>query len=435
MENLTTDIHNHADISVNLNTTDNKNFSLNFSETEKFIDYLLTNKSLLPPSLQQSLLGLIAQLQKLLVNKDSDKDNTFSLKRLCLTLIERDPNLQDRVAQDLSSSKKLICTKDAKEELLKRLQNLSPSFSENTKSLASLLRFLCEILLNLTNKKLLGAGLEHDLISANIAIPRYNLGIKHQICAERILQASLAYICLNQQDYLLDLAKKTKEINKVPKKRIDSQRTTAQIMTHYLRRALEEFPEGTNYLDTLKYNKKDEEVKRYQDDLSEQTAKRIHDIIAKAANIAKAGNLIENKDPTIASSFEARATERHHLAKTLNDKKDDLKSDASQLSLKELAARASRLQEQFRKERQRLASEGKLPDPAKMPQPPKAPVKSIAKNQEEREILPREIESTGDPKQDQILRSLSSLASRSQVVAASIKAQQNPHNSDLKEKD
>ena len=70
-----------------------------------------------------------------------------------------------------------------------------------------------------------------------------------------------------------------------------------------------------------------------------------------------------------------------------------------------------------------------------MPQPPKAPVKSIAKNQEEREILPREIESTGDPKQDQILRSLSSLASRSQVVAASIKAQQNPHNSNLKEKD
>lgn len=352
-----------------------------------------------------------------------------------MTLIERDPNLQDRVAQDLSSSKKLICTKDAKEELLKRLQNLSPSFSENTKSLASLLRFLCEILLNLTNKKLLGAGLEHDLISANIAIPRYNLGIKHQICAERILQASLAYICLNQQDYLLDLAKNTKEIDKVPKKRLDSQRTTAQIMTHYLRRALEEFPEGTNYLDTLKYNKKDEEVKRYQDDLSEQTAKRIHDIIAKAANIAKAGNLIENKDPTIASSFEARATKRHHLAKTLNDKKDDLKSDASQLSLKELAARASRLQDQFRKERQRLASEGKLPDPAKMPQPPKAPVKSIAKNQEEREILPREIESTGDPKQDQILRSLSSLASRSQVVAASIKAQQNPHNSDLKEKD
>lgn len=410
------------DISVNSDTADTKDFSLNFSETEKFIDYLLTNKTLLPSALQHSLLVLTAQLQKLLNKKTSPKENTLTLKRLCLTLIERDPVLQDRVAQDLSSSQKLICTKDAKLELANKFKSLCSGINENTQAFASLLRFLCEILLNLTNRKLLGAGLEHDLLSANIAVPNSNLSIRHQIYTERMLQALLSYISLNQQDYLLNASVLNKETSKTPKRRLNSQRTTAQIMTHYLKRALEEFPQGSNYLDSFKH-RQSPEVQKYQDELSEQTAKRIHDIIAKAANIAKAGNLIgkaQNEQP----DFEAFASKRHHLAQTLKDNNENLSSDASKLSLKELAARAARLQEQFRKERQRLAAEGKLPDPAQMPKlAPSLSKEAVKEQKNEHTGLISESKSTGDPKKDQILRSLSSLASRSQIVAASIKAQ------------
>lgn len=410
------------DISVNSNIADNKNFSLNFSETEKFIDYLLTNKAFLPLALQPALSALAAQLQNLLDKKDCPKENTLSLKRLCLTLLERDPVLQDRVAQDLSSSQRLICTKDAQHELANKFQNLCTGMQENTQAFAALLRFLCEILLSLTNKKLLGAGLEHDLLSADIAVPNSNLSIRHQIYAERMLQALLAYISLNQQNCLLKASASNKEISKTPKRRLNSQRTTAQIMTHYLKRALEEFPQGSSYLDSFKH-KQTAEDQKYRDDLSAQTAKRIHDIIAKAADIAKAGSLM-GKASNETLAFEANASKRHHLAQTLNDNKESLNSDASQLSLKELAARAARLQEQFRKERQRLAAEGKLPDPAQMPKRDDSLTKASAKEQKpEHADLIKESPSTGDPKKDQILRSLSSLASHSQIVAASIKAQ------------
>lgn len=405
-------------------TADNKNFSLNFSETEKFIDYLLTNKTLLPQALQPALSALITQLQKLLAKQDSLEEDTLSLKRLCLKLLERDPVLQDRVAQDLSSSQRLICTKDAQLELANKFRNLCKGMQENTQAFAALLRFLCNILVSLTNKKLLGAGLEHDLLGADIAVPNSNLSIRHQIYTERMLQAVLAYISLSQRDYLLKASASNKETIKTSKRRLNSQRTTAQIMTHYLKRALEEFPQGSSYLDSFKHGQS-AEAQKYQDDLSEQTAKRIHDIIAKAADIAKSGSLM-GKAQNEPKAFEALASKRHHLTQALNDNKENLNSDPSQLSLKELAARAARLQEQFRKERQRLAAEGKLPDPAQLPKPEEPLAKAAAQEQKsEQTDLIRESQSTGDPQKDQILRSLSSLASRSQIVAASIKGQKN----------
>ena len=81
-------------------------------------------------------------------------------------------------------------------------------------------------------------------------------------------------------------------------------------MTRYLRKALDEFPEGSTYLDIFKQNRQKAEASEteneYNDDISKNTAKRIHDLIHKAAVTARKGNLIPASDRTVqAQSTEA----------------------------------------------------------------------------------------------------------------------------------
>jgi hypothetical protein len=422
MDNISTDIKTlNKEVSVNNSKLEH---SVNKMQTEKFIGYLAANRALLNKSLQISLdllclkLKAVASLEK----EESPVSNAEALLRLALTLIERDANLQDKVAQDLSSAKHLICAKDAKEELLKRLKALPFALTYHSASGQALLRFFCELLLNLTNVKLLGAGLERDLSAQLFTIPQDNLGIKAKIALERLLQATLTFIESNQADFKENKgpSKRQAQLQKISP---SFERTTAQVMTHYLRRALEEFPQGSNYLDSLR-QPQSAQNRQYEDELSEKTAQRIHAIIAKAASIAKAGKLMGSTENT-PTEVEAVAAPVHHLAQTLNDSPQELTTDASKLSLKELAARAARLQEQFRKERQQMAASGKLPDPAIMPTPPKAPVRPQA-TENTATPIPREIKSTGDPRQDQVLRALSALASRSKVVAASMERPYDP---------
>lgn len=115
---------------------------------------------------------------------------------------------------------------------------------------------------------------------------------------------------------------------------------------------------------------------------------KIRNLLSEAAEKAKAANLVPKDTNTALHSHEIKKTEPQSV-KTIQEKsiKEDsdllLDNDEKQeqnekvsygeLSLKDLARRAAKLQEEFRNERIKLAKEGKLPNPAKLPQnfPPK----------------------------------------------------------------
>ena len=115
---------------------------------------------------------------------------------------------------------------------------------------------------------------------------------------------------------------------------------------------------------------------------------KIRNLLSEAAEKAKAANLVPKDTNTALHSHEIKKTETQSV-KTIQEKsiKEDsdllLDNDEKQeqnekvsygeLSLKDLARRAAKLQEEFRNERIKLAKEGKLPNPAKLPQnfPPK----------------------------------------------------------------
>ncbi len=395
--------------------------ALNFQATAKYIELICEREKLINTDLKKDLSDLKNSLTELLKQKDSLESQDFndfkdeSYIRLIYELLKRDLKLSEITAQYLSTSKRFIRQNEALDLLKEMLNHLCPVLKA-----LPFAKFICQILVNLTDLNLLGAGIERDLIIHDVKFSKEKITAKVRVEVEKLLKNSLAFIELNNDDYLKTLPKIPVSLKKAP---LIKEKTTAQVMTHYLRKALEEFPKDNDYLDEFKHPDRRLESSKYEDEMSLKTALRIKDIIKKAADIAKKGNLLPESCKEVKKEITASAKAWHNTQSIKADEGN--LTDASKLSLSELAARAARLQKQFRQERRKMADEGKLPDPAIMPKPPKAPVKPVKKEVEvQKENEPLEITSTGDKRQDDVLKALSALARRSQVIAASKQPQE-----------
>ena len=123
---------------------------------------------------------------------------------------------------------------------------------------------------------------------------------------------------------------------------------------------------------------------------------KIRNLLSEAAEKAKAANLVPKENGTVAQTPIIKEKEEPQpviqvpgieeekeltLESTENAENDESALNG-ELSLKDLARRAAKLQEEFRNERIKLAKEGKLPNPAKLPQnfPPKIKKGATANN-------------------------------------------------------
>lgn len=353
--------------------------------------------------LNQALTQTASAPENQTIDEQAEKMGTYA--KLAVKVINRDPHLQEQVAQDLSTGKKLVRSRNAADTLQESLSNLPRPLKEGTNTGKQLAKFIVENLVSLTDTKNMGAGLERDLAVRQISVPKKPLAMRAQQAATKVLSASIAYVQSNQPEVLSSLESDEPEV-------VKPGTTTAQVMTRYLRQALNEFPDDSTYLDIFKQNRSHQKSEGYADKMSEEIAQRIHNLISKAANTAKSGNLIQlspeeaarfdqiqreaagqglNQNRTSTETANAQNTQGT-LATTSNEAGQKntaagqniasadkaLSSNASSasapestnvrdLSLSELSARAAKLQQQFRQERQRLANDGKLPDPAPMP--------------------------------------------------------------------
>lgn len=337
------------------------------------------------------------------IDEQAEKMGTYA--KLAVKVINRDPHLQEQVAQDLSTGKKLVRSRNAADTLQESLSNLPRPLKEGTNTGKQLAKFIVENLVSLTDTKNMGAGLERDLAVRQISVPKKPLAMRAQQAASKVLSASIAYVQSNQPEVLSSLESDEPEV-------VKPGTTTAQVMTRYLRQALNEFPDDSTYLDIFKQNRSHQKSEGYADKMSEEIAQRIHNLISKAANTAKSGNLIQlspeeaarfdqiqreaagqglnqnrapmetanaqNTQGTLATTSNAAVQKNTAAGQNSASADKALSSNASNaldpeptnvrdLSLSELSARAAKLQQQFRQERQRLANDGKLPDPAPMP--------------------------------------------------------------------
>ena len=397
-------------------------------EQDEVGDALARSMSKMKQSLSQTATISSELESEIKVDKQAESMAVYS--KLAGKIINRDQALQERVAQNLSTSKKLVRSRDAASSLQQAMDKLPPQLKEGSAAGKDLAKFMVENLVNLTDTKNMGAGLERDLAVRQISIPKTQPNLRMQQANQKILAASLAYIQSNQPEVLATL--KSDQVEQV-----QSGSTTAQAMTQYLHQALNEFPDDSTYLDIFKQNRNGQgNNDGYADKMSEEIAKRIHDLISQAATTAKNGNLIklspeeaENFARTVRQAQQnlhggdtprslerifsqinsqnqattqaqttgqgqaqapapnqaasAQAQTPANLSNTaVNvDPTDEMteqmlaqvdrntkNENVRALSLAELSARAAQLQQQFRAERQRLVAEGKLPNPAQMPQ-------------------------------------------------------------------
>ena len=375
MDTIDVDLKTSVDKSnTDLNKTESETQSgtakaqINANATAKYISVISKHKGLLAESQARTFNQLNSSLNSFVKDSSSiakesyNKDSAMMghYRKLTVQVINRDPNLQEKVASDLSSQKEMVRSRDAASVLESDLKNLPKVLSEGTVAGQNLGKFICQSVVNLTDYENMGAGLQRDLAIRQVFAPTEELSLRSKQATAEVLAASIAYVKSNQPEVLITLKPEQQEIVK-PK----PGSTTPQIMTRYLRQALDEFPDDSTYLDIFKQNKKvDEAEDNFKDDVSKETAKRIHDLIAKAALTARKSNLLSSKEEiSLEKTVRTKADSPSAVANTADEKS----VEASKLSLSELSARAAKLQQQFREERMRLASEGKLPDPAVKP--------------------------------------------------------------------
>ena len=370
MDNLDIEVKSSEKVQSEVSVSENETRAakeparINTQATANYISVMSRQKGLLAESSQRTYNQLSSSLNTYVQDpqsvKDVDVDRESSsmghYRKLTVQVINRDPSLQEKVAQDLSTSKEMVRSRDAASTLEQNMKKLPDSLSEGVPAGKNLSKLICQSVVNLTDYENMGAGLQRDLAIREVYPPQSELSLRSKIATSDVLSASIAYVKSNQPEVLEKL-----EVD-APVEKPKPGTSTPQIMTRYLRKALDEFPEGSTYLDIFKQNRQKAEASEteneYNDDISKNTAKRIHDLIHKAAVTARKGNLIPASDRTVQAQGTEAAEEN---VKTSSEGK---MRDASTLSLSELSARAAKLQQQFREERIRLAAEGKLPDPA-----------------------------------------------------------------------
>lgn len=372
MDNLDIEVKSSEKVQSEVSVSENETRAakeparINTQATANYISVMSRQKGLLAESSQRTYNQLSSSLNTYVQDpqsvKDIDVDRDSSTmghyRKLTVQVINRDPSLQEKVAQDLSTSKEMVRSRDAASTLEQNMKQLPDTLSEGVPAGKNLSKLICQSVVNLTDYENMGAGLQRDLAIREVYPPQSELSLRSKIATSDALSASIAYVKSNQPEVLEKI-----EVD-APVEKPKPGTSTPQIMTRYLRKALDEFPEGSTYLDIFKQNRQKAETAEpeteYNDDISKNTAKRIHDLIHKAAVTARKGNLIPATDRDAQAQSPETAVNEENV-KTASEGK---MRDASTLSLSELSARAAKLQQQFREERIRLAAEGKLPDPA-----------------------------------------------------------------------
>lgn len=345
---------------------------LNVKAASKYLGLLSRDRAQVSDGLQRALNSVHSTLNSYIQDPQrirsaaqaSSLEGDGEFSRLSSRVISRDASLSESVAEDLSTKSHLVRSRDASAEFEKTMGDLPPALKEDTAAGAALSKAIAQSLLNLTDHQTLGAGLERDLAVRGVYVPEQELSQRSRDATSRVLQVSLAFAKSNSPEELKELPAESEPAKEAPGS------TTPQIMTRYLRQALDEFPDDSTYLDIFRKNK-EAGAPQPDDKVSIETAERIHNLIAKAAETARRGNLIpggnSQSSAAAGSSAGSFATSAGKEAPRSSTAAAPDGGDARELSLSELSERASRLQRQFRLERQKLASEGQMPDPAEYP--------------------------------------------------------------------
>ena len=201
MDTIDVDLKTSVDKSnTDLNKTESETQSgtakaqINANATAKYISVISKHKGLLAESQARTFNQLNSSLNSFVKDSSSiakesyNKDSAMMghYRKLTVQVINRDPNLQEKVASDLSSQKEMVRSRDAASVLESDLKNLPKVLSEGTVAGQNLGKFICQSVVNLTDYENMGAGLQRDLAIRQVFAPTEELSLRSkQATADR----------------------------------------------------------------------------------------------------------------------------------------------------------------------------------------------------------------------------------------------------------
>ena len=326
----------------------------NAPATRTYLQSLNQQHDNLTEDLQKTMRFLSNSLNGYLQNpKDAGSGgggSSGSFVKLSSQVISRDTRLQERVAQNLSTPSNPVHARDAASSLEQSMDRLGPALRDGTPAGQNLSRFVCQSLVTLTNRQSMGAGLERDLAQHDIYVPQTEPSARTIAATSQALSSTLTYIKANNGQTLNSLPAE----NTAPPP--DRSQTQGADATSYRPQDAQRQGADTTYLDIFRQHRSQATGQEAEERPPEQVSDRVRNLIERAADTARRANLFPGQDRSTASpqprtgtaGTAAPAGTQVHLEAT---------ATGQQPSLSELSARAARLQQQFREERQRLASE------------------------------------------------------------------------------
>ena len=208
MDNLDIEVKSSEKVQSEVSVSENETRAakeparINTQATANYISVMSRQKGLLAESSQRTYNQLSSSLNTYVQDpqsvKDVDVDRESSsmghYRKLTVQVINRDPSLQEKVAQDLSTSKEMVRSRDAASTLEQNMKKLPDSLSEGVPAGKNLSKLICQSVVNLTDYENMGAGLQRDLAIREVYPPQSELSLRSKIATSDVLSASIAYV-------------------------------------------------------------------------------------------------------------------------------------------------------------------------------------------------------------------------------------------------
>src|SRR5574344_1909818 len=264
--------------------------------------------SLAQSTLQRHIATLATDPQR--AQNANQVPNDKPLLDLTTRVILRDIDLQEQIANDLTSRVEVVKTADAVDKLRSYCDTLPRIFQESNEPGKALMRYLCELVVNKTTADNISPATSRQLAVEQIFPPEVDLSPKAEQIINKLIRATVEFIRANQPDVIASMGREGGQV-------ILPSSTRAK-MAEFIELAVSDIPDDFTYLDIFA-NKNN----NFDDETSEVIAKRVGDIINRAANTAREAHLLDDSVST-TDDLESTKESIESLARQILDESKDV---------------------------------------------------------------------------------------------------------------
>lgn len=265
--------------------SENSRKVINVSASYAFLSSLTKDYPLLPAELaasQESVQRYVAALAADPVSALAAAAGTddFTYITLIKDLIGTDSELVELLSNTLTSRFHVVKSYAATDEFFSLCTTLPRVFRENNAPGMALMHYLCELVANILTADNITPALVKRLEKLHISVPHDSLTVKGKVIFSRLFIAVIEFIMAHQPNVLYLISHNRAALYQAARE---------QELRNFIRDAVDEIPEDTGKLGLFASEEK------YQDEESEAIARRVDNLIRRAASIAQSANLINGE--------------------------------------------------------------------------------------------------------------------------------------------